>query len=118
MDNNMIEIIGKLLAAVVVGIMAYLTPKIKLWFEVNTTESSQKMIKLLIASFVQAAEQLLHDKDPDGSLRMEYVKNQLTSLGITLTSKIVSIIEGAVWEVNNQNKKNIQQKETEDNGNS
>lgn len=118
MDNNMIEIIGKLLAAVIVGIMAYLTPKIKHWFEVNTTESSQKTIKLLVVSFVQAAEQLLHDKDPDGSLRMEYVKNQLTSLGIALTSEIVSMIEGAVWEVNNQNKKNIQQKETEDNGNS
>lgn len=117
MDNNMIEIIGKLLAAVVVGIMAYLTPKIKHWFEVNTTESSQKTIKLLIASFVQAAEQLLHDKDPDGSLRMEYVKNQLTALGIALTSEIVSMIEGAVWEVNNQNRKNIQKK-VENNGNS
>lgn len=118
MDNNMIEIIGKLIAAIFVGIVAYLTPKIKDWVEVHTSMSSQQTIKILIKSFVQAAEQILHDNDPDGSIRMEYVKNQLTALGIGLTSEIISMIEGSVWEVNNQNRKNIQQTRVESNGNS
>ncbi len=104
MSNEMISIIGKLIAAIFVGIIAYLTPKIKDWFDVNTTHSEQETIKLLISSFVQAAEQLLHDKDPDGTKRMNYVKNQLTALGIGITSEVVSMIEGAVWEVNNKNK--------------
>lgn len=118
MDNNMIEIIGTLIAAIFVGIVTYLTPRIKNWLTVHTSSSSQQTIKLIINSFVQAAEQLLHDNDPDGSLRMEYVKNQLTALGIGLTSEIISMIEGSVWEVNNQNKKNIKYTKVESNGNS
>lgn len=110
MSDTTISIIGKLIAAVFVGIVAYLTPKIKEWFEVHMTKTSQETIKILIDSFVQAAEQLLHDKDEDGSLRMDYVKNQLTALGIGLTSDIISMIEGAVWEVNNQNRKNVSEK--------
>ncbi len=104
MSDEMISIIGKLIAAIFVGIVAYLTPKIKDWFDVNTTHESQETIKLLVNSFVQAAEQLLHDEDPDGTKRMNYVKNQLTALGIGITSEVVSMIEGQVWEVNNKNK--------------
>lgn len=110
MSDTTISIIGKLIAAVFVGIVAYLTPKIKEWFEVHSTKTSQETIKILIDSFVQAAEQLLHDKDEDGSLRMAYVKNQLTALGIGLSADIISMIEGAVWEVNNQNKQHVSEK--------
>lgn len=104
MDDQIIEIVGKLIAAVVVGIIAYLTPKIKEWLEVNASNKSQQTLELLIKSFTQAAEQLLHDDDPDGSKRMEYVKNNLNALGIEITKELVSMIEGAVWEINNKNK--------------
>lgn len=104
MNDETIAIIGKLIAAVFVGLMAYLTPKAKAWFETHTKKTEQEKIKILIDSFVQAAEQLLYDKDDDGTMRMDYVKNQLTALGIGLTSDIISMIEGAVWEVNNKNK--------------
>lgn len=117
MSNEMIETLGKLIAAIFVGIVAYLTPKIKAWFEVHTTKTSQETIKILIKSFVQAAEQLLHDTDDDGTKRMDYVKNQLTAIGIGITEDIVSMIEGAVWEVNNQNRHNPQNK-VRKNGNS
>lgn len=107
MSDQMISIIGKLIAAVLVGLIAYLTPKVKEWLEVHASKSSQETIKILITSFAEAAEQLLHDNDPDGSKRMQYVKNHLTAAGIEITSDIVSMIEGAVWEINNQNKKNF-----------
>lgn len=106
-DEKIISTIGELLGAIVAGAIIYLIPKIKDWIEVHTTKTSQQTIEILIRSFVQAAEQLLHDDDPNGEKRMDYVKNALNSLGIEITKEVVSIIEGAVWEVNNQNKKNI-----------
>lgn len=107
MNEQIISIIGKLIAAVFVGVVTYLAPKVKTWLEAHTSKSDQEKIKLLITSFAEAAEQLLHDDDPDGSKRMQYVKNQLTAVGIGITSEVVSMIEGVVWEINNQNKKNF-----------
>lgn len=104
MNNETISIIGKILAAIFVSLVAYLTPKAKAWLETHTSKAEKEKIKILIDSFVQAAEQLLYDKDDDGTMRMDYVKNQLTALGIGLTADVVSMIEGAVWEVNNKNR--------------
>lgn len=109
MNDQIISIIGKLIAAVFVGVVTYLAPKVKVWLETHTSKSDQEKIKLLIVSFAEAAEQLLHDEDPDGSKRMSYVKNQLTAVGVGLTSEVISMIEGAVWEINNQNRKNVAQ---------
>lgn len=106
MQNEIIDIVGRLIAAVFVGIIAYLTPKIKAWIDVHVTESSQQTIKTRIKSFAKAAEQLLHDDDPTGEKRMKYVKNQLDNIGIKVTEEIISMIEGQVWEINNQNRKN------------
>lgn len=116
MDNQIIEIIGKLIAAIFVGIIAYLTPKIKNWLQVHAIKTGEETLNILIPSFVQAAEQLLHNDDPTGQKRMDYVKKQLTELGVVLTSEIISMIEGAVWEVNNQNKKHVRQEKVVTNG--
>lgn len=107
MDDQMISIIGKLIAAVFVGVVTYLAPKVKAWLESHMSKTDQEKLKLLITSFAEAAEQLLHDNDPDGRKRMEYVQNQLNAMGICITAEIISMIEGAVWEINNQNRKNI-----------
>lgn len=107
MNDELIQAFGKLIAAIFVGIVAYLTPKVKQWLEVHASKTSQETIKILVQAFVQAAEQILHDDDPTGQKRMDYVKNQLTAIGIGLTSEVVGMIEGAVWEVNNQNKKHF-----------
>lgn len=117
MSDQMISIVGKLIAAIFVGVVTYLAPRAKAWLEAHTSKSDQEKVKLLITSFAEAAEQLLHDDDPDGSKRMDYVKNQLTAVGISLTSEIISMIEGAVWEINNQNRKNVPASEVNDNGN-
>lgn len=121
MSDQVISIIGKLIAAVFVGVVTYLAPKAKGWLEIHASKSSQEQTKLLITSFAEAAEQLLHDKDEDGSLRMDYVKKQLSDIGIMITDEIVAMIEGAVWEINNQNRKNftlVAENEVATNGNS
>lgn len=104
MSNQTIAVIGELLGAFFVGLVLAITPKLRAWLTTHASKAEQERIKILIDSFVQAAEQLLYDKDDDGTMRMDYVKNQLTALGIGLTADVVSMIEGAVWEVNNQNR--------------
>lgn len=104
MSDQMIDILGKLIAAVFVSLMAYFTPKIKRWLETHTNKTNQQQIEALVKSFVQAAEQLLHNDDPDGTKRMQYVKNELNALGVEINKEIIGMIEGQVWEVNNKNK--------------
>ena len=40
--NNIYEIIGNLLAAIVVGLLAYVAPKAKAWFEANASQATQE----------------------------------------------------------------------------
>lgn len=108
-DEKIISIIGELLGAIFAGAILYLIPKLKEWIEARTSKDTQDTLETLIKSFVRAAEQLLKDKDNDGTMRMNYVQDKLRELGIEVTSDIISMIEAAVWEVNNQNRKNIPQ---------
>ena len=100
--TNLYEITGNLLAAFVVGLLAYLAPKAKAWFLVNTDAATQKRLQLLVQSFARAAEQLYHDQDPAGTQRKQFVQDQLRALG-------VEVIEGAVWEINTENRKALVQ---------
>ena len=102
---NIYEIIGNLLAAAFVALLAYLTPKAKEWFETNADAAAQESIRALIQSFTRAAEQLYQNHDPDGTLRMQYVQRQLRVLGEEITEAVLNMIEGAVWEINTENKK-------------
>ena len=103
--NDIYEIIGKLLAAVLVGLLAYLTPKAKAWFEANTSKSAQDRLQQLVRAFARAAEQLYHDADPGGESRNWFVREQLTALGVEVTEAVINMIEGAVWEINTETKK-------------
>lgn len=99
------EIIGKILATFFVACVVYLAPKIKHWLESNTDKATTDAIVTLVNSFAQAAEQLLHDDDPTGEKRKEYVTEHLEEAGVVVTNEIVSMIEGAVWNINTENKK-------------
>lgn len=99
------EIIGKILAAFFVATVVYLAPKVKEWLESNTDKATTDAIVTLVNSFAQAAEQLLHDNDPTGEKRKEYVTKHLEAAGVTITNEIISMIEGAVWSINTENKK-------------
>ena len=103
--NNLYEIIGNLLAAFVVGLLAALVPKAKAWFEDNTNAATQENIRRLVQSFARAAEQLYHDQDPSGEVRQKFVQEQLRALGVEITEAVINMIEGAVWEINTENKK-------------
>ena len=103
--GNIYEIIGKLLAAVFVALVAYLTPKAKAWLEANASRSTQERLQQLVRAFARAAEQLYHDTDPSGEARNRFVREQLTALGVEVTEAVLNMIEGAVWEINTENKK-------------
>ena len=107
--TNLYEIIGKLLAAFVVGLLAYLAPKAKAWFLANTDAATQKRLQLLVQSFARAAEQLYHDQDPAGTQRKQFVQDQLRALGVEVTEAVINMIEGAVWEINTENRKALVQ---------
>ena len=105
MMDSIYEIIGKLLGAFAVALLAYLAPRARAWFEANASKSTQDKLQTLVRSFARAAEQLYHDTDPSGEARNRFVREQLTALGVEITEAVINMIEGAVWEINTENKK-------------
>ena len=93
--GNIYEIIGNLLAAFVVGLLACLVPKAREWFETRITKDTQERIHQLVVSFTRAAEQLYHDTDPDGAKRRRFVMEQLQLLGVEVTEAVLNMIEGS-----------------------
>lgn len=94
------EIIGKLLGAVVVAILAYFAPKVKTWMNVHMNKTMVDNVMVLVDAFVRAADQLYHDDDPTGEKRNAYVKKQLMLAGVEITETVINLIEGAVFDVN------------------
>ncbi len=112
--TNLYEIIGKLLAAFVVGLLFYFRPKIAEWLEARTGKDHYEQLMRLVAAFVRAAEQLYHDQDHSGEIRQKFVQEQLRALGVEITGAVINMIEGAVWEINTESKKAlVQTKELE-----
>ena len=110
--GNIYEIIGNLMAAFVVGLLACLVPKARAWFETRITKDTQERIHQLVVSFTRAAEQLYHDTAPDGEKRRKFVMDQLRLLGVEITEAVLNMIEGSVWEINTETKKaQVQTKE-------
>ncbi len=109
MNDLLYDIVGKLLAALTVGLLAYLTPRAKAWFEANADAATQENIRRLVESFARAAEQLYHDQDPEGTKRQLFVLEQLRNAGIVVTEAVINMIEGAVWEINTETKKALVQ---------
>lgn len=103
--TNIYEIIGNLLAAFVVGLLAYLTPRAKAWLEARTGKATYDQLVMLVMAFAKAAEHLYHNQDPAGTLRKKFVQEQLNLLGIEVTETVINMIEGAVWEINTENRK-------------
>ena len=56
-------------------------------------------------AFAKAAEQLFHDTDPSGTKRHNFVRKQLSAVGVEITEGVLNMIEGAVWEINTETKK-------------
>lgn len=103
--ENLYEIMGNLLAAFAVGVLAYLAPRARAWLAAKTDGAVRENVLRLIRSFARAAEQLYHDSDPGGEARKRFVQEQLRALGVEVTEAVVNMVEGAVWEINTENKK-------------
>lgn len=107
--ESIYEITDRLLAAFVVGLLAYLAPKARAWLTANADAAAQQKILQLVQSFARAAEQLYHDQDPTGETRKQFVQEQLRALGVEVTEMVINMIEGTVWEINTENKKALVQ---------
>ena len=100
--EEIIAIIGKILAAAIVALLAYLTPKIKEWLNVKIGTDNTAKVLLLIENFVTAADQLYKADDPTGVIRKKYVEDQLKQLGYVITGELNGFIESAVKKCNKE----------------
>lgn len=95
-----IELIGKIIAALFVGLTYYALRKLTEYLEAQKESIKNKDLLLLIDSFVEAAEQLYKLNDPTGEKRKQYVEQQLMALGYAITEQVEAYIEASVFEVN------------------
>lgn len=99
MSNEIMELIGKLLGAAAVIILAYIAPAVKNWLAERLSAEQLAKLELTICSFVRAAEQLYKTEDPDGTIRKAYVVSELRQLGILCTEQVNAMIEAAVFNL-------------------
>lgn len=97
--------LARLLAVFAAGIVLYLAPKVREWFMSSSDKNTQERIHQMIMAFAKAAEQLFHDTDPSGTKRHNFVRKQLSAVGVEITEGVLNMIEGAVWEINTETKK-------------
>ena len=96
------EIVGKLLGAILVALLAWLAPKVEVWLGTNTTAREEEAIRAVVKNLCRAAEQLLKEDDPTGDKRNEYVREHLELMGIEITEMVVAMIEGEVFNINRE----------------
>lgn len=100
--DEIIAIVGKVLAAAVVALFAYLVPKIKTWLDAKIGSEGTAKVLLLIENFVTAADHLYKADDPTGVIRKKYVEDQLKQLGYAITDELNGFIESAVKKCNKE----------------
>lgn len=66
--------------------------------------SDAEKLDQFIAELVAAAEQLYSKKDPDGTIRLEYVQTMLIEKGYEITDAVRAMIEAKVYDINITNK--------------
>lgn len=106
------EQLARLLAIFAAGLVLYLAPKVREWFMSSSDKNTQERVHQMVIAFTKAAEQLFHDTDPSGAKRHNFVRKQLSALGVEVTEGVLNMIEGAVWEINSEtNKVRVQAKQ-------
>lgn len=94
-----LEVVMKLIAVLFVGIISYLTPKIKTLIENKIGSEKSAQLTKLVNTFVKSAEQLYADEKNYGAVKKKYVEEQLSALGYVLTEEINALIESAVFNL-------------------
>lgn len=102
---EILEIIARILGALLACGLIYFLPKIDSYLKEKLDEERAAKLKRIVSELVEAAEQLYKKDDPDGSIRKQYVEEQLKALGYQLTEYINALLESAVLNLNLNNPK-------------
>lgn len=102
-------IVKGIIGLVVAIISAIIIPKIRVWVNNNLTVKQIDIIKIIVQSAVQAAEQIYAKSEKAGSSKkkyvMEYAKSKLAEIGLTINDKELEVyLEQAVLELKESQK--------------
>ena len=105
-------IVKGIIGLVVAIISAIIIPKIRVWVNNNLTVKQIDIIKIIVQSAVQAAEQIYANSEKAGSSKkkyvMEYAKNKLAEIGLTIDEKEIEVyLEQAVLELKESQKDKV-----------
>ena len=95
---NWEDIISKILAIIVIALIAYIEPKVKQWLDEKIGAKQTEEILKLVKMLVQSAEQIY--KDETGEFRKSYVKQSLQAMGLEVDEEINAMIESEVYSMN------------------
>ena len=105
-------IVKGIIGLVVAIISAIIIPKIRVWVNNNLTVKQIDIIKIIVQSAVQAAEQIYARSEKAGSSKkkyvMEYAKSKLAEIGLTINDKELEVyLEQAVLELKESQKDKV-----------
>ena len=105
-------IVEGIIGLVVAIISAIIIPKIRVWVNNNLTVKQIDIIKIIVQSAVQAAEQIYAKSEKAGSSKkkyvMEYAKSKLAEMGLTINEKELEVyLEQAVLELKESQKDKV-----------
>lgn len=100
MEQQIIDIVVKVIFGLLSLAGLYLVRYIKAWLARRTTGQEETILDGVISQLVDAAEQTLKGTDPTGVKRKQYVMEQLLSLGYTITDLLNAKVEAAVFKLN------------------
>ena len=105
-------IVEGIIGLVVAIISAIIIPKIRVWVNNNLTVKQIDIIKIIVQSAVQAAEQVYANSEKAGSSKkkyvMEYAKSKLAEIGLTIDEKEIEVyLEQAVLELKESQKDKV-----------
>ena len=97
-------IIEGIIGLVIAIISVIIFPKIQLWVNNSLSEKQIEIVKVIVSSCVQAAEQIYAKSEKAGSSKkkyvMEYAKSKLAEIGLTINDKELEVyLEQAVLEL-------------------
>ena len=98
--DMIIDLLGKIIAAAFVSIVFIALKELKAFILAKKEEIEDEKLRALIESFVEAAEQMLKEDDPDGTIRKQYVEENLKLLGYEINEQINAYIEAYVFDIN------------------
>lgn len=98
--ENIIDIIIKVLAALLALGVGWLGRYLISWVKTKLDDNQAAKLDLFVAELVAAAEQMYKQQDPDGSIRLEYVEDMLIEAGYDITEAVRALIESKVFDIN------------------